>query len=62
MRGHLEMAWTTATITAITIDGQEIHRWDLQHVLPVRWTGPSFTTDSPKVATESLELAHNGFL
>ena len=28
----------------------------------VRWTGPSLNPDSPKVATETLEIAHHGFL
>ncbi|HKE97848.1 MAG TPA: phage tail protein, partial [Actinomycetes bacterium] len=31
-------------------------------VFPVRWQGPALNVDSPKVATESLELAHHGFL
>ena len=36
--------------------------WTLTGVIPVRWTGPSLSVDSPKVATETLELAHHGFL
>jgi hypothetical protein len=28
----------------------------------VRWSGPQLSPDSPKVATETLELAHHGFL
>ncbi len=39
-----------------------IAEWSLQEVVPVRWTGPSFSVDSPKVATETLELAYHGFL
>ncbi len=35
--------------------------WGLLGVIPVRWTGPSLNLDSPKVATETLELAHHGF-
>ena len=31
-------------------------------VIPVRWTGPQLNLDSPKVATETLEIAHHGFL
>jgi hypothetical protein len=31
-------------------------------VVPVRWTGPSLNPDSPKVATETVEIAHHGFL
>ena len=36
-------------------------RWRLLGLVPVRWTGPSLNLDSPKVATETLELAHHGF-
>jgi len=52
---------TTATITAQSTSGEEIVTWNLQGVVPVRWTGPSLTSDNAKVATETLELAHHGF-
>lgn len=51
----------TATIEARTLEGTVIARWGLLDVLPVRWTGPQLSPDSPKVATETLELAHHGF-
>lgn len=53
---------TTATIEAMTADGTSVHTWQLTGVIPVRWTGPSLSVDSAKVATETLELAHHGFL
>jgi hypothetical protein len=31
-------------------------------VWPVRYTGPSFSTDSAKVAGEIFEFAHDGLL
>ena len=52
---------TTATITARSTSGEDIVTWNLQGVVPVRWTGPSLTSDSTKVVTETLELAHHGF-
>ena len=52
----------TATIVAKSSDDVEVARWSLQDVVPVRWSGPSLNLDSPKVATEVLELAHMGFL
>ncbi len=52
----------TATISALDPDGQTIiAKWELQEVIPVRWQGPSFNIEGPKVATEMLELAHHGF-
>lgn len=52
----------TATIEARTLGGTVIARWSLVDVVPVRWTGPQLSADSPKVATETVELAHHGFL
>ena len=52
----------TATIIAMTGDRQKVATWSLDGVIPVRWSGPSLNADSPKVATETVELAHHGFL
>jgi phage tail-like protein len=52
----------TATIQARTLEGTVIAQWSLHDVIPVKWTGPQLGADSAKVATESLELAHHGFL
>ena len=52
----------TATIKARTLEGKVIASWALEGVVPVRWSGPQLSPDSPKVATETLELAHHGFL
>jgi phage tail-like protein len=52
----------TATIEARTLGGEVIASWALVDVVPVRWTGPQLSAESPKVATETLELAHHGFL
>ncbi|MFL6074142.1 MAG: phage tail protein [Mycobacteriales bacterium] len=51
----------TATIEAKNLYGDTVGKWGLLDVVPVRWTGPSLSPDSPKVATETLELAHHGF-
>ena len=52
----------TATITALTGDCDPVATWNLGGVIPVRWSGPSLNADSPKVAMETIELAHHGFL
>lgn len=52
---------TNAEIVAMTPDGDPLVRWSLTGVVPVKWTGPSFSAESPKVAQETLEIAHNGF-
>ncbi|MBO3734431.1 phage tail protein [Glycomyces niveus] len=52
----------TATIEARTAEGKVIARWALVDVIPVKWSGPQLSLDSAKVAIETLELAHHGFL
>ncbi|MFT3889753.1 MAG: phage tail protein [Arachnia sp.] len=56
------VARQTATITAMTGDQQVVAVWSLDGVIPIRWTGPSLNPDTPKVAMETVELAHHGFL
>ncbi|GAA3655757.1 phage tail-like protein [Lentzea atacamensis] len=52
----------TAVIEAKTLEGKIIASWSLAGVVPVRWTGPQLSAEQAKVATETLELAHHGFL
>jgi phage tail-like protein len=52
---------TEAEIRAMTLDGETVATWSLTGVIPVKWSGPSMSAESPKVATETLEVAHHGF-
>jgi len=52
----------TAHIEARTGDGRTVAQWGLLEVVPVRWTGPSFSPESPKVAVETIEIAHHGYV
>jgi len=52
----------TASIQAMTADGTVVCTWNLHGVILVRWTGPQLGVEGPKVATETIELAHHGFL
>jgi phage tail-like protein len=51
----------TATVTAYSHGSEVVAEWHLTGVFPVKYTGPSFSTDGGKVAIESVELAHEGF-
>lgn len=51
----------TGSIRAMRADGTVVAEWSLLSVVPVRWTGPSLSTESAKVATETVEIAHHGF-
>ena len=57
-----DITYSTAHIAAMTTEGKVIAEWHLRDVLPVRWTGPSLNVETLKAATESLELAHHGFM
>jgi phage tail-like protein len=52
----------TATVVAYNDNREVVAEWSLRDVYPVRYTGPSFSAENGKALTETLELAHNGFL
>lgn len=52
----------TGTIQAMRANGQVVAEWSLMDVVPVRWSGPALNPDQPKVVTETVEIAHHGFL
>jgi phage tail-like protein len=52
----------TATIDAMTADGTEVAQFGLMGIIPVRWSGPTLSTDDPNVVVESVEIAHHGFV
>jgi phage tail-like protein len=39
----------------------QVIRWKLDGVYPVKWTGPTMDVSANNVATEALELSHQGF-
>jgi phage tail-like protein len=50
-----------ATITAYDGAHRPVASWNLVGAWPVKYTGPSLLTTSVLAATETVELAHNGF-
>lgn len=52
----------TGTIVAMRADGKVIATWGLLDVVPVRWSGPALAADDSRVLTESVEIAHHGFI
>lgn len=52
----------SATIRALDSMGKTIIEWGLIGVIPVRWTGPTLKLDSLQPATETVEIAHHGFV
>ena len=52
----------TGQITAYGPTHEAVVTWNLTGVYPVRWSGPTLATDGSTIATETLELSHDGFL
>jgi phage tail-like protein len=50
-----------ATIAAYNGDGAEVASWVLSGAWPVKYTGPTLAATSVLAATETIEIAHNGF-
>jgi phage tail-like protein len=53
---------TTAKIALLDRGGDEVSSWNLRSVLPSAWIGPTLSANDNKVAIETLELVHQGFL
>jgi phage tail-like protein len=52
----------TAEITVMDPSGEQVASWNLVGVYPVKWSGPTLDADGKMIATETLEIAHNGFV
>ncbi len=52
----------TAEISVMDSSGNQITQWNLVGVYPVKWSGPTLDADGKMIATETLEIAHNGFV
>lgn len=51
----------TGHIVAYDTEGKQMLEWTFIGAMPVRWTLPTLGIESPKAATETLEIAHEGF-
>jgi phage tail-like protein len=52
----------TVTLSLLGDDGQQVRSWAFAGAFPVKWQGPSFNAKSTNVATETLEIAHQGLM
>jgi phage tail-like protein len=51
----------TATVIAYNDNKVAVAEWSFEGVWPVRYSGPSLSTEGSKVAIETFEFAHHGF-
>jgi phage tail-like protein len=48
------------TLTMYNEQLQKIRIWSFKNAYPVKWTGPTFNPAQNTVATETIEIAHDG--
>jgi phage tail-like protein len=48
------------TLTMYNEQLQKIRIWSFKNAYPVKWTGPTFNVGQAAVATEVLEIVHDG--
>ena len=48
------------TLTMYNEQLEKIRIWSFKNAYPVKWTGPSFNSAQNTVATEVIEIAHDG--
>lgn len=52
----------TGSIAVLGPDAKPVMAWHLRGVYPASWKGPSLDANGKAIATETLELHHEGFL
>lgn len=60
--GGLAYSDHTAQISLHNAANEEVMRWELRGAHPASWSGPTFDAHTSSVATETLEVVHEGFL
>lgn len=62
LRDWVEGAIAPRDVRVFLLDdaGDRTRGWRCRDATPVRWAGPELAADRPAVATETLELAHEG--
>ncbi len=48
------------TLTMYNQRLEKIRTWSFKNAYPVKWTGPSFNSGQNALATEALEIVHDG--
>jgi phage tail-like protein len=51
-----------ATITLLDTHGEQVQQWVFHEAFPSKYTGPRLDASQAQVATEELELTHQGFV
>ena len=59
-KSHTQAQRTDITVTMLDHEGRRVRTWNFVGAYPIKWTGPAFNAGQNQVATESIEIAHEG--
>jgi phage tail-like protein len=57
---HAGAERTTVTITMLNEYGERLRTWQFVNAFPVKWEGPDFDAAQNTLATETIEISHDG--
>jgi phage tail-like protein len=57
---HVETRLSDVTLTMKDTENTTVRQWQFANAFPVKWTGPTFSATQSQVATETIELVHQG--
>ena len=52
----------TVYVDLVGPDGRRVRTWSFAAALPVKWDGPTLNAGANEIATESLEITHQGLI
>jgi phage tail-like protein len=59
-KSHTQAQRTDITVTMLDHEGRRLRTWSFVGAYPIKWTGPAFNAGQNTVATEAIEIAHEG--
>jgi phage tail-like protein len=59
-KSHTQAERVGITLTMLDSELQPVRTWSFVNAFPVKWTGPTFNATQNALATEVIEIAHEG--
>jgi phage tail-like protein len=50
------------TVSLLDRTSTKVRRWSFSRAHPIRWVGPTLASNGSAIGSETLEIAHEGFL
>jgi phage tail-like protein len=59
-KSHTKANRVDVTLTMLDQSRKTVRTWSFVNAFPVKWTGPNFNASQSSLATEAIEIAHEG--